>query len=118
MSVSALFSQRARVVRSEVDPSLPRVYGQPQRSDQEIHAALACYVWTERAREAVDVNRAASIVDYRLICAADADLQDDDRVTLTGNRGLGVIPTDAEMAVTGKPIRRRDHLDAMLKLVE
>ena len=118
MSVSALFSQRARVVRSEVDPSLPRVYGQPARADRTVHYALPCYVWTERTREVVDVNRSASIVDYRLICATEAGLQDNDRVTLTGNRGLGAVPTDAELQVTGKPIRRRDHLDAALQLVE
>ena len=41
-----------------------------------------------------------------------------DRVTLMGNRGLGAVPTDAQLLVTGKPIKRRDHLDAMLKLVE
>ena len=56
-------------------------------------------------------------MDFRLICPTDSGLQDNDRVTLTGNRGLGVIPTDAELQVTGKPIRRRDHLDAMLKLI-
>ena len=56
-------------------------------------------------------------MDFRLICPTDSGLQDNDRVTLTGNRGVGVIPTDAELQVTGKPIRRRDHLDAMLKLI-
>ena len=118
MSLSALFTMRARVVRSVVDPSLPLVYGQPRRSDQEVHSALACYAWTERTREAVDENRSASVVDYRLICAHDAGLQDNDRITLTGNRGGGGVPTDAELVVTGQPIKRRDHLDAMLKLVE
>ena len=108
---------RARVVRS-IAGSGPEAYGRPAYEEREVHAALPCYVWTERTREVVDENRSASIVDYRLICAADAGLQANDRVTLTGNRGLGMIPTDAELLVTGKPIKRRDHLDAMLKLVE
>ena len=108
---------RARIVRS-VRGSGPGAYGRPAYEESEIHTALPCYVWTERTREVVDENRSASIVDFRLICAKDAGLQDNDRVTLTGNRGLGVVPADAELQVTGKPVKRRDHLDAMLKLVE
>ena len=96
----------------------PGAYGRPVYEEREVHAALPCYAWTEHTREVVDENRSASIVDFRLICATGAGLQDNDRVTLTGHRGLGAVPTDAELLVTGKPVKRRNHLDAMLKLVE
>ena len=118
MSVSSLFTMRARVVRSVVDSPSPPVYGQPRRVDQEIHSELPCWAWTERTREDSNDQRSVSVVGHRLICAASADLQDDDRVTLTGNRAGGALPTDEEMRVTGKPVRRRDHLDAMLRVVE
>ena len=52
----------------------------------------------------------------RLICPTYAGLQDNDRVTLMRNRGPGAVPAD-EMVVTGKPVRRLHHLDAVLKLV-
>lgn len=112
MSVSALFTMRARVVRSVVDESLPRVYGQYQRVDEVVHHQLPCYAWTERTREVVDEHRSASIVDFRLVCRLDAGLQDNDRITVTGPGS----PAD-ELVVSGAPVRRRDHLDAVLKFV-
>ena len=116
--IDALLTMRATVTRSIAVAGSSGSYGRPQWDDLEVYAALPCYVWVERSREVIDENRSATIVNYRLICAADVDLQDNDRITLTGNRGLGAVPTDAELLVTGKPIKRRDHLDAMLKLVE
>ena len=74
-----------------------------------VHAALPCYVWTERTREVVDENRTAGIVDFRLICAKQTDLQSDDRVTLTTE--------NEELRVMGSPVVRLDHLDAALERV-
>lgn len=77
---------------------------------------LACFVWSNSARELVDGRKTAMIEDMRALFALGADVREGDEIAAVTDRS-GAVIVPGRLKVEGPVQRKHTHQEAALRRI-
>jgi len=91
-------------------------WGQPEAPDWQTHLEdVPCRAWTDAAREPIDIDRTAVLVDRRILLAPGVDVTEADRVTAVLDEH-GDELMDGPMGIEGV-IRRSSNVELLVRRI-
>lgn len=79
-------------------------------------ATLACFIWSNTAREIKDGDKLARVEDLRGMFALDADVRAEDEISAITDRQANTIIA-GRLRIEGPPQRKHTHLECNLKRI-
>ena len=109
-------TMRCRVVRQWEDTKEEQ-YNLKSTSDRVIYESLPCYAFIQQSRQQVDQNRFVYINTFRVMVPRDADIENQDEITLVSDRASKTLITTNTLRVATSPVLRESFQELSMEAV-